>query len=67
MNQVKTINEFINHTWRAPATALALALFVFLCTSAMKASTSLMKDSEENFTLCRTTISFNAGIVRVVY
>jgi hypothetical protein len=30
MNQVKTINELINRTWRAPATPLALTLFVFL-------------------------------------
>jgi len=29
MNQVKTINELINRTWRAPATALALALLSF--------------------------------------
>lgn len=30
MNQVKTINEFINRTWRAQVTALVLTLFVFL-------------------------------------
>ena len=30
MNQVKTINELINRTWRAQVTALVLTLFVFL-------------------------------------
>ena len=30
MNQVKTINELVNHTWRAQVTALVLILFVFL-------------------------------------